>query len=147
MWATFESMIEVGIAETLDLDYEVANLILSGLSFKRKSSILKSALYVKGQHDTIELIKDIINDAKRNTIAHGRVGIRNSKEVIFSHRDSDDRYRDRKFVFSKEEMFLHGKDFFSSCVELQEEMGLTDEMLENYGQASLSLAAKSIKSP
>ena len=144
IWSTFEVLVEVAIAKTLDIDFEKANLLLGGLGTKRKTSILKSALHLKGKHDAIELIKDIVSDAKRNSIAHGIIGHRRKgEELSFLFRDSDDKFRAREYVFSKEEMFHHCKDLLGEIADLQSELGLNDAMLAEYSKAAESLSAKS----
>ena len=146
-WATFDTLIELSIAKTLELDLEHANLLLHGLSFSRKVSILKSALTLKGNKNSIELINDIVQDAKRNAIAHGQLDYTNENEVVFRYRNSQDKYTEKNYSFDKDEMKVHYKELLLQSKELQDELGISDDMWFEYEAASISLAAKSVKSP
>ncbi len=146
-WSTFDIIIEISIAKLINIDFEKANLLLHGMSFSRKFSILKSLLHLKDpKHEVITILNEFQSLAKRNTLVHGMLGW-HDESLQFTMRESSNRFRVKKVTLKNDEMRALVASMAELAKELQLKMSLEDKDFDDYGVAADSLADKSTKLP
>ena len=102
IWAAFEHTVELSIAYLANLDYGHANLLLHGVSFTRKASILKSLLTsIDQNHPAISIVSTISNESKRNLFAHSFI-TQSEGMIVFNKRDSKNKYKHKHHPFNGE---------------------------------------------
>ena len=146
-WSTFDIIIELSITKLINIDFEKANLLLHGMSFSRKFSILKSLLYLKDpKHEVITLLNEFQSLAKRNTIVHGMLGW-HDESLQFTMRESSNRFKVKKVTLKNDEMRALVAKMVELASDLQSKMSIDNEDFDNYAIAADKLATKSAKLP
>ncbi len=147
-WSSFDHVLEIGIARLCNLDFEHANLLLHGISFTRKISIAKSLLNsIDQKHEALPLLRDISEVAKRNTLVHSYLTLKTGEAIKFNRRDSADRFVHKVYEFTPNELYEHARKVSKTCLKIQKLLGIPDEDIKTYFDASRSMSSKSAKLP
>lgn len=147
IWMKFDLHIETAIAIISKLDFETANIMLHGLSFSRKVSILKSLLHMKDpKHPAITAIQSLQNNAKRNAITHGLLTTTENR-LCFTTRETTNKFRTKHHYFTFDEMNNHVLWILSLLYDFDKALDLDEEKTSEYDHAAVSLSLKSDKLP
>jgi hypothetical protein len=143
MWGEFELALELAIARRAKLSAINASIILGGLQFGAKSSILLSLLSQQGADPAIaKAVSVVIETAKRNALVHGYANFEGGEEVtfVFSKREVKSSYKVTHAEFTSDGFHKH-------LLELQRLMGdafsalrITSADVSEYGETAQLLA-------
>jgi hypothetical protein len=72
-WSSFETMVEIAIAERSGMTDATAHIVLSSLNFSAKSEILCALLKRSGEERQRAALSKVASAVKRNDLVHGTV--------------------------------------------------------------------------
>ncbi|MGN6150748.1 MAG: hypothetical protein ACTHOH_01910 [Lysobacteraceae bacterium] len=139
-WSSFETVIEVAIKNQLGVNDQVGEITTSSLGFMSKSSILTSLLQLSNpkHEEAIKLLNQIVGDAKRNAIVHGRVFMDTDGKITFIKSNVSSSYRAKKATFTPEELNNHALKLSSDAAAFQSLLGISESDLANFAHIGYS---------
>lgn len=137
LWSEFELAIEVKIAQLVGMAPKDASIVLGGLSFGSKPSILSSLLSQRGDVTTANAVEAVITHTRRNALVHGVSGGDPEKGLFaFFKREIGSSYKVNHVTFNKDGFNQHFETFRLLYKSAQDAMGLTFDDLEAYGRGA-----------
>jgi hypothetical protein len=117
--------------------------------FERRASTLRGLLAMnKKPSGAIELINDITQEAKRNSIIHGHVFIgQEGKTIIFVKRSVEQELKATKQEFDHNSLLARVGSLAQKVQQLQSLLEITDDELAEFTNIGQILANKSRTSP
>ena len=142
-WSILESVLEVAIMKQLGINEMQTAIVTSSLGFKARASILSSLLALHGDKhsETIKLLNQITQNAKRNTLVHGHIFVGEHEKLTFVKADASQRYRARRATFSAADLITHVQTLNSSIQSLQAFLGVTDDELNSFAKVGFNASA------
>jgi len=132
-WAVFEIAIEVKIAKLANLTSLDASIILGGLNFGSKPSILYSLLRERGLDGVVDKVRAVIDHARRNALVHGIPwSEEDDPQFVFFKREVGDTYKVKQLPFTAESFNQHFEKLCELIAYAFEGMGLTLWDLHKY---------------
>lgn len=133
LWAEFELAIEFKIAELTGMAPKDASIVVGGLNFGAKPSILYSLLDQRGDKNTASKVRAVIDHARRNALVHGSPASDQAEgHFAFFKREIGHTYVVKRLNFTAETFNDHWMKFRALENEALIAMGITDEGLERY---------------
>ncbi len=137
LWSEFELFLEVKIAQLTGLSPIDASIILGGLNFGSKPSILYSLLEERGWGHLIPPVRAIIDHARRNALVHGLVATEHvPPKFVFAKREVGSRYVVKHTSFNDTLFNEHFETLRILYKEAQDMLGISLSDLEEYGNAA-----------
>ena len=137
LWSQFEVALEVKIAKLAGLSAIDASIILGGLSFGNKPSILYSLLEKRGRPDVSAKIEKVIQHVGRNALVHGIPGSdTDAGTFAFFRREVGAAYLIKHLTYTAKEFNQHFEKFQSLASEAMDVMELEDSDLDEYASAA-----------
>ena len=134
-WGEFELAIEVKIAQLTNLAPIDASIIIGGLNFGNKPSILYSLLNERGMDDVAAQVRSVIDHAKRNALVHGvSGGDRSTLEFAFFKREVGSNYKVKQLNFTAETFNEHLEQLLTLIREAEAALGITEQDIDAYGR-------------
>lgn len=149
-WSLFETVIEVAIMKRLQLHPLEGNIVTSSLTFQARSNILRSLLELdvsKEAKEAQKLISTVVQEAKRNAIAHGQVFVAGSHHLRFIHRKTDAAISAKCIEVDADSMQKRASTLRENIIRLQELLSVSDDLMHEFGNISQRLAIKPVTSP
>ena len=142
-WSSLETVLEVAIKKELGVTDKMAEITTSSLGFMSKSSILTSLLKLHdAKHESaIALLNNIVGEAKRNAIVHGRIFMNPEGSITFVKSNVSNSYRAKKITFSSVELNNHAAKLSSNTMQLQQLLNIDESELVAFADIGLSHSA------
>lgn len=136
LWSEFEIVLEIAIARLAEMKPLAASIVLGGLSFGNKPSILYSLLVEAGEQSKIEPVKALINHARRNALVHGTPATEDDySNFAFIKRDIKDRYRVSRAEFTAAQFHEHFLEFRRLHLAAADALNISGDDIEDYAKA------------
>ena len=129
LWSEFELMLEVKIAQLTGMAAKDASIVIGGLNFGSKPSILCSLLEQRGDSETPKKVRAVITHARRNALVHGIAGAdRDPIAFAFFKREIGDTYQVKHLTFDADTFNEHFERLRILHGEAADALGLNIDM-------------------
>ena len=147
-WSIFDQAIDVGIMKHLGITSRQAAIVLSGLGFERKVSILRALINENSppNKDAISSISKIMETAKRNLLLHASIWMGND-HLEFVKMDTHKTLTVRHENYNVKRFSETIDAITANILQLQSQLQISDEELSSIAKIGKSLADKSATSP
>ena len=137
LWAEFELAIEFKISKLTGMNPKDASIVIGGLSFGCKPSILYSLLDQRGDQEIAPKVRAVIDHARRNALVHGSpASVEDEGRFVFFKREVNSAYVVKHLDFTAETFNAHWMKFRTLETEALAAMDISDEDLEEYARAA-----------
>jgi hypothetical protein len=141
LWLILEATIECAIGRFLDLPHRKTHILMAGMEFGRKASLLR-ILLDDSDHPDREKIRNLLvkiqNEAKRNIFTHSLLKSE-VDNVTFVHRKvQNGKFTVTSTKFSPDEFNKHVVDIIAVSNEFGLLLGINQEEFEAYCQAAIN---------
>jgi hypothetical protein len=148
-WAKTELIIDFAISKFLRISAEQAHFITASIDFGRRAQWLRELVRASDFLNKAALLgalNAIQNDSKRNIFAHSYLSS-DDKRVSFIERMPFGEFSLRLHQFDAAEFTRHVDNIADHGMALQKALQATDEELDEFAEAAISMAAKVTVSP
>jgi len=148
-FASLNLTTDFAIGKFLNLEAAPTHLLTSGMMFGPKARLLADLISRSDDPKKPQLLAPfnrLRGDSKRDVIAHGYVWS-DAHTVRFIQRITSGEYTVRSHSFTLKEFAEHAIRFATDAAEFYTVLGATQEVMDAFGNAALSLDRKSKTSP
>ena len=148
-WNSVELIISLAIGKLLNISYERTHILTSGMEFGRTANLLRNLVYQLESPDKgkiTKLIGRLLNESKRNALAHG-ILVSNPTTVTFIDRTRGGDYSATAHRFTLREFSEHIQNITKIGEELRVLLSISNDDLHDFAMAALRADTKSTKSP
>lgn len=144
VWSHFETLIGAAIMKRLKITPKQAAIVMSGLGFERKISILRAlmSLHRRDNKKPFAIMDKILSLAKRNVLLHAAISFTADDEYIeFIKMDTDRTIKARSVKHSVQTFATAMLEVSETTNELRVYLGITWAEMETISKIGESLAA------
>jgi hypothetical protein len=131
-WSAVQPTIDIGIGDTLKLSDQDCHILTTGIDLTKKVLLLKQ-LMSQGQNakkaEINRCLNIILNESKRNIIAHSYIQTSGDDSVIFLEKGIKDGYSSTRHEFTIEKFYAHTQKIADACSSLEKLLGVDSARL------------------